>query len=74
MSCIDTVGRSARLRTRAQKWAISIESAPRSSKKWLSTGYVLDAHEVGQYVGEAPLAFGEGGQITSQVSGQDVGE
>jgi hypothetical protein len=33
---IDTDGTSSRLRTRAQNWAITIESAPRSSKKWLS--------------------------------------
>ena len=38
MSLIDTGGRSPRFLTRAQKWAITIESAPRSSKKWLSTG------------------------------------
>src|ERR1700733_13504533 len=38
MSRIDTEGRSSRLRTRAQKCAMTSESAPRSSKKWLSTG------------------------------------
>ena len=38
MSFIDTDGRSARFLTRAQKWAITSESAPRSSKKWLSAG------------------------------------
>src|SRR3981081_1076403 len=37
MSLIDTDGRSPRFLTRAQKWAITNESAPRSSKKWLST-------------------------------------
>src|SRR5207249_6570535 len=37
MSLIDTDGRSSRFLTRAQKWAITNESAPRSSKKWLST-------------------------------------
>src|SRR5512135_637828 len=37
MSFIDTDGRSARFLTRAQKRAITIESAPRSWKKWLST-------------------------------------
>src|SRR4051812_46378279 len=37
MSGIDTDGRSVRLRTRAQNRAISMESAPRSSKKWSST-------------------------------------
>jgi hypothetical protein len=35
---IETVGRSGRVRVRAQNRAISIESAPRSSKKWLSCG------------------------------------
>ena len=38
MSFIDADGRSGRFLTRAQKWAITSESAPRSSKKWLSTG------------------------------------
>ena len=38
MSFIDTEGRSARFLTRAQNLAITSESAPRSSKKWLSTG------------------------------------
>ena len=37
MSFIDTDGKSPRFLTRAQKWAITSESAPRSSKKWLST-------------------------------------
>src|SRR5215216_5845425 len=37
MSFIDTDGRFPRFLTRAQKWAITNESAPRSSKKWLST-------------------------------------
>src|SRR3712207_3059777 len=37
MSFIETDGRSARFLTRAQNWAITIESAPRSSKKWLLT-------------------------------------
>src|SRR5919198_6636243 len=37
MSFIDTDGRSPRFLTRAQKWAITSESAPSSSKKWLST-------------------------------------
>src|SRR5947209_5937831 len=37
MRVVDTVGRSARLLTHAQNRAITIESAPRSSKKWLST-------------------------------------
>src|SRR5713101_4418253 len=37
MSCIDTDGRSPRFRTRAQNLAITKESAPSSSKKWLST-------------------------------------
>src|SRR2546425_3932931 len=37
MSLIDTDGRSPRFLTRAQKWAITSESAPSSSKKWLST-------------------------------------
>src|SRR5947207_2927187 len=37
MSFIDTGGRFPRFLTRAQKWAITNESAPRSSKKWLST-------------------------------------
>src|SRR6185312_11691684 len=35
---METVGSSGRLRSLAQNWAIDIESAPRSSKKWLSTG------------------------------------
>ena len=34
---MDTEGSSGRFLTRAQNWAITIESAPRSSKKWLST-------------------------------------
>src|SRR6266511_4972524 len=38
MSFIDIDGRSPRFLTRAQKWAITNESAPSSSKKWLSTG------------------------------------
>ena len=38
MSFIDTDGRSSRLRTRAQNFAITSESAPRSSKKWPSAG------------------------------------
>ena len=37
MSCMDTGGKSPRFRTRAQNLAITKESAPRSSKKWLST-------------------------------------
>src|SRR5882724_8119694 len=37
MSLIDTDGRSARFLTRAQKRAITIESAPSTSKKLLST-------------------------------------
>src|SRR5213596_2314717 len=37
MSFIDTDGRSPRFLTRAQKWAITSESAPSSSKKLLST-------------------------------------
>ena len=38
MSFIDTGGRSGRFLTRAQNRAITIESAPRSSKKLLSAG------------------------------------
>ena len=37
MSFIETGGRSPRFRTRAQNCAMSSESAPSSSKKWLST-------------------------------------
>src|SRR3989442_6533350 len=37
MFFIDTDGRLPRFLTRAQKWAITSESAPSSSKKWLST-------------------------------------
>ena len=37
MSLIDTAGNSGRFRTRAQNRAITIESAPKSSKKLLST-------------------------------------
>src|SRR5256712_12891263 len=37
MSFIDTDGRFPRFVTRAQKWAITSESAPSSPKKWLST-------------------------------------
>src|SRR5687767_13389796 len=37
MSLIDTAGRSGRFLTRAQNRAITIESAPKSSKKLLST-------------------------------------
>src|SRR3954454_7041684 len=36
MSLIDSAGRSGRLRTRAQKRAMTMESAPRSSKKCAS--------------------------------------
>ena len=54
MSFIDTDGRSARFRTRAQNWAITIESAPRSSKKWLSTGTRLDVQDVGQHLRQHP--------------------
>jgi hypothetical protein len=38
MSFMDTAGRSGRFLIRAQNRAITIESAPRSSKKLLSTG------------------------------------
>src|SRR6266446_6541925 len=38
MSLIDIDGRSPRFLTRAQKWAITNESAPSSSKKSRSTG------------------------------------
>ena len=38
MSFIEKEGRSARFLTRAQNLAITSESAPRSSKKWLSAG------------------------------------
>jgi hypothetical protein len=37
MSLIDTDGKSGRFLTRAQNCAITIESAPKSSKKLLST-------------------------------------
>lgn len=37
-SFIDTDGRSSRFLTRAQKCAMTRELAPRSSKKWLSSG------------------------------------
>ena len=37
MSLIDTAGNSGRFLTRAQNRAITIESAPKSSKKLLST-------------------------------------
>ena len=37
MSFIDIDGRSPLFLTRAQNWAITNESAPSSSKKWLST-------------------------------------
>ena len=45
MSFIDTDGRSGRLRTRAQNRAITIESAPRSSKKLLSTDTRSDTQQ-----------------------------
>src|SRR5262249_32498458 len=38
MSLIDTDGRFPLFLTRAQKWAITSESAPSSWKKWLATG------------------------------------
>src|ERR1700733_5442536 len=38
MSFMDADGRSGRFLTRGPKWAITSESAPRSSKKWLSAG------------------------------------
>ena len=38
MSFIDIGGRSPRFLTRAQKWAMTSESAPSSSKKWLPAG------------------------------------
>ncbi len=37
-SFIDTAGRSSRFLIRAQKCAMTRELAPRSSKKWLSSG------------------------------------
>ncbi|HTK62098.1 MAG TPA: hypothetical protein VL595_06965 [Pseudonocardia sp.] len=36
MSFIDTLGTSGRLRTLAQNLAITMESTPKSSKKWAS--------------------------------------
>ncbi len=57
MSFIDTDGRSARFLTRAQNRAITIESAPRSSKKWLSTGTLPRTHDLGQHRGEAALRY-----------------
>ena len=36
-ACMDIDGKSLRFRTRAQNFAITKESAPSSSKKWLST-------------------------------------
>ena len=38
MSFIDIRGRSPRFLARAQKWAMTSESAPSSSKKWLPAG------------------------------------
>ena len=55
MSFIDTDGRSARFRTRAQNWAITIESAPRSSKKLLSTDTRSTCTIAGQHLREARL-------------------
>ena len=55
MSFIDTDGRSARFRTRAQNWAITSESAPRSSKKCASTGTRSTCTIAGQHLGEGPL-------------------
>ena len=52
MSLIDTDGRSGRFRTRAQNCAITIESAPRSSKKLLSTDTRSTLHDVSQHLGE----------------------
>ncbi len=34
--------------------------------------HVLGAHDIGQHLREASLAFGESGQIVSRISGQDV--
>ena len=68
MSFIDTDGRSSRFLTRAQNWAITIESAPRSSKKWLSTGTRSTCMMSGQHLGEASLAFG-GGQSPAGAAG-----
>ena len=60
MSFIDTAGRSARLRTRAQNWAITIESAPRSVKKLLVHRHPLHVHDVSQHLGEGALGAGTG--------------
>jgi len=54
----DIDGRSPRFLTRAQKWAITNESAPSSSKKWLSTDRRVDAQEVSQHLAEHPLGAG----------------
>ena len=52
MSLIDTDGRSSRFRTRAQNRAITIESAPRSSKKLPSTDTCSTFSTPGQHVGQ----------------------
>ena len=67
MSFIDTDGRSGRFRTRAQNWAITIESAPRSSKKWLSTDTRSTPHDLGQHLGEGPLEPAPGAASASAV-------
>ena len=69
--CIDTDGRSARLRTRAQNRAITIESAPRSSKKWLSTD-TCSAPRRRPAPRRRSLALG-GVASVQPVGGQDVG-
>ena len=55
MSLIDTAGRSGRFLTRAQNRAITIESAPRSSKKLLSTDTRSTLHDLSQHLSEDPL-------------------
>ena len=44
-----------RFLTRAQNRAITIESAPKSSKKLLSDRHPLDTHHLSQHLGEGAL-------------------
>ena len=69
MSFIDTGGRSSRFRTRAQNWAITSESAPRSSKKWLSTGTRSAPQTPASTSAEGPLERRAGGAAGGGAAG-----
>ena len=68
MSLIDTDGRSGRFLTRAQNCAITIESAPRSSKKLLSTDTRSTCTTSASTVGERTRSTGMGVASASAVA------